>query len=110
MYDSHILPTPTSIRLLDIIESRDDVIRCSMSVVDLDDEGLEFAAISYTWGDPITIHEDPMPDITGLTLEEHADQLPFSYFTSPMGPNGESICMVDRAKLDFYANYDYIPT
>ncbi|KAH7244927.1 heterokaryon incompatibility protein-domain-containing protein [Fusarium solani] len=109
MYESHILPTPTSIRLLDIIESRDDLIRCSMSVVDLDDEDLEFAAISYTWGDPITVHEDPMPDITGLTLEEHADQLPFSYFTSPMGPNGESICMVDRAKLDFYAKYDYIP-
>lgn len=80
-----------------------------MSVVDLDDEGLEFAAISYTWGDPITVHEDPMPDITGLTLEEHADQLPFSYFTSPMGPNGESICMVDGAKLAFYAKYDYIP-
>ncbi|KAI8656306.1 HET domain-containing protein [Fusarium sp. Ph1] len=110
MYDSHILPTPTSIRLLDIIESQDDVIRCSMSVVDLDDEGLEFAAISYTWGDPITVHEDPMPDITGLTLEEHADQLPFSYFTSPMGPNGESICLVDRAKLDFYAKYNYIPS
>ncbi|KAI8655423.1 HET domain-containing protein [Fusarium keratoplasticum] len=109
MYDSHILPTPTSIRLLDIIESRDDVIRCSMSVVDLNDEDLEFAAISYTWGDPITIHEDPMPDITGLTLKEHADQLPFSYFTSPMGPNGESICLVDRAKLDFYAKYNYIP-
>lgn len=109
MYDSHILPTPTSIRLLDIIESRDDVIRCSMSVVDLEDEGLEFAAISYTWGDPITVHEDPMPDITDLTLEEHADQLPFSYFTSPMGPNGESICMVDRAKLDFYAKYNHTP-
>ncbi|KAJ3544560.1 hypothetical protein NM208_g2985 [Fusarium decemcellulare] len=109
MYESHILPTPTSIRLLDIIESQDDVIRCSMSVVDLNDEGLEFAAISYTWGDPITVHEDPMPDVTGLTLEEHAGQLPFSYFTSPMGPDGESMCMVDRAKLDFYAKYDYIP-
>ncbi|KAF5012184.1 hypothetical protein FDECE_1739 [Fusarium decemcellulare] len=109
MYESHILPTPTSIRLLDIKESQEDVIRCSMSVVDLNDEGLEFAAISYTWGDPITVHEDPMPDITGLTLEEHADKLPFSYFTSPMGPDGESMCMVDRAKLDFYAKYDYIP-
>ncbi|KAF4451526.1 heterokaryon incompatibility (het-6OR allele), partial [Fusarium albosuccineum] len=109
MYESHILPTPTSIRLLDIIESQEDVIRCSMSVVDLNDEGLEFAAISYTWGDPITVHEDPMPDITGLTLEKHADKLPFSYFTSPMGPDGESMCMVDRAKLDFYDKYDYIP-
>ncbi|RSM00426.1 hypothetical protein CEP52_009113 [Fusarium oligoseptatum] len=90
MYESHILPTPTSIRLLDIIESRDDVIRCSMSVVDLNDDGLEFIAISYTWGDPITVHEDPMPDITGLTMEQHAHRLPFSYYTSPMGPHGES--------------------
>ncbi|RSL55851.1 hypothetical protein CEP53_006965 [Fusarium sp. AF-6] len=109
MYESHILPTPTSIRLLDIIESRDDVIRCSMSVVDLNDDGLEFIAISYTWGDPITVHEDPMPDITGLTMEQHAHRLPFSYYTSPMGPHGESVCMVDGAKLDFYAKYNYIP-
>ncbi|KAL2671488.1 hypothetical protein Neosp_014078 [[Neocosmospora] mangrovei] len=109
MYESHVLPTPTSIRLLDIIESRDDVIRCSMSVVDLEEEGLEFAAISYTWGDPITVHEDPMSDITGLTMEQHASRLPFSYFTSPMGPDGESICMVDGAKLDFYAKYNHVP-
>ncbi|KAI8713808.1 HET domain-containing protein [Fusarium sp. LHS14.1] len=85
MYESHVLPTPTSIRLLDIIEFRDDVIRCSMSVVDLEDEGLELPP-SHTLG-----------------------AIPSRYFTSPMGPDGESVCMVDGAKLDFYAKYNLIP-
>ncbi|KAL9562126.1 hypothetical protein ACKAV7_013670 [Fusarium commune] len=109
MYKSHILKTPTSIRLLDIIESRDDVIRCSMRVVDLNDESLEFAAVSYTWGNPTTVHEEPMPDIDGLEFEEHADKLPFAYYSPELGPNGEKMVMVDRAKLLYYDMHRYIP-
>ncbi|KAF4340080.1 heterokaryon incompatibility (het-6OR allele), partial [Fusarium beomiforme] len=109
MYKSHVLSTPTSIRLLDIIDSQDDVIRCSMRVVDLTDENLEFAALSYTWGNPITVHEEPMPDLDGLTVEEHADQLPFVYFSPELGPNGDKLVMVDRAKLLYYDMYSHIP-
>ena len=38
-----------------------------------------YAALSYTWGDPITVYEDPLPDLASLTLEEHADLHPFAY-------------------------------
>ncbi|KAF9767656.1 hypothetical protein IL306_015155 [Fusarium sp. DS 682] len=109
MYKSHVLPTPTSIRLLDITDSRDNVIRCSMRVVDLTDESLEFSALSYTWGNPITVHEEPMPDIDGLTVEEHADQLPFVYYSPKLGPTGDKLVMVDRAKLLYYGMYGHIP-
>ncbi|KAF5546940.1 heterokaryon incompatibility (het-6OR allele) [Fusarium mexicanum] len=109
MYKSHVLKTPTSIRLLDIIESRDDVIRCSMRVVDLSDESLEFAAVSYTWGNPTTVHEDPMPDIDGLEFQEHADKLPFTYYSPELGPDGDKLVMVDRAKLLYYDMHRYVP-
>ncbi|KAF5671817.1 heterokaryon incompatibility (het-6OR allele) [Fusarium circinatum] len=109
MYKSHVLKTPTSIRLLDIIESREDAIRCSMRVVDLSDESLEFAAVSYTWGNPTTVHEDPMPDIDGLEFQEHADKLPFTYYSPELGPDGGKLVMVDRAKLLYYDMHRYVP-
>ncbi|KAH6706417.1 heterokaryon incompatibility protein-domain-containing protein [Leptodontidium sp. MPI-SDFR-AT-0119] len=103
------LPNPTSIRLLDIIDSQDGKIRCSMRVVDLEDENLDYAAISYTWGNPITVYEEPMPDLTGLTFSEHAEQLPFTYRTSRMGPNHEVLYMVDSAKLHYYSRHTHVP-
>ncbi|KAF4436703.1 heterokaryon incompatibility (het-6OR allele) [Fusarium acutatum] len=109
MYKSHVLKTPTSIRLLDIIESRDDIVRCSMRVVDLSDESLEFAAVSYTWGNPTTVHEEPMPDIDGLEFDEHADKLPFTYYSPELGPDGDKLVMVDRAKLLYYDMHRYVP-
>ncbi|KLO94933.1 heterokaryon incompatibility protein (het-6OR allele) [Fusarium fujikuroi] len=109
MYKSHVLTTPTSIRLLDINESRDGIVRCSMRVVDLNDESIEFAAVSYTWGNPTTVHEEPMPDIDGLEFEEHADKLPFTYYSPELGPNGDKLVMVDRAKLLYYDMHRYVP-
>jgi len=56
------LPTASSIRLLNIkpVDEPDDaVIHCQLFTVDLDEQP-EFDALSYTWGDPITIRE--MPD------------------------------------------------
>lgn len=103
------LPSPTSIRLLDIIGSQDGIIRCSMRVVDLEDENLDYATISYTWGNPITVYEKPMPDLTGLTFSEHAEQLPFTYTTSPMGPKDEVLYMVDSAKLHYYSRHNHVP-
>ncbi|KAF5605706.1 heterokaryon incompatibility (het-6OR allele) [Fusarium pseudocircinatum] len=109
MYKSHVLTTPTSIRLLDIIESRDGIIRCSMRVVDLNDENLDFAAVSYTWGNPTTVQEEPMPDIDGLEFAEHADKLPFTYYSPELGPDGDKLVMVDRTKLLYYDMHRYVP-
>ncbi|KAF5607593.1 heterokaryon incompatibility (het-6OR allele) [Fusarium pseudoanthophilum] len=109
MYKSHLLTTSTSIRLLDIIESRDGIVRCSMRVVDLNDENLDFAAVSYTWGNPTTVHEEPMPDIDGLEFAEHADKLPFTYYSPELGPDGDKLVMVDRAKLLYYDMHRYVP-
>ncbi|KAK4446257.1 heterokaryon incompatibility protein-domain-containing protein [Podospora aff. communis PSN243] len=52
------LPTPTSIRLLEILPVLGPEIHCSLIEVDLDDNPV-FDALSYTWGNPITIHEKP---------------------------------------------------
>jgi hypothetical protein len=80
-----------------------------MRVVNLSDESLEFAAVSYTWGNPTTVHEEPMPDIDGLTFEEHANQLPFAYYSPELGPDGDKLVMVDRAKLLYYDMHRYVP-
>lgn len=42
------LRNATSIRLLDIVESTPDKVRCEMRVIDLDDNP-EYGALSYTW-------------------------------------------------------------
>lgn len=80
-----------------------------MRVVDLNDESIEFAAVSYTWGNPTTVHEEPMPDIDGLEFEEHADKLPFTYYSPELGPDGDKLVMVDRAKLLYYDMHRYVP-
>lgn len=52
------LPSPTSIRLLEVLPSKDGEIRCLLTVADLEDAPA-FDALSYTWGNPITIYEEP---------------------------------------------------
>lgn len=106
------LPTATSIRLLDVVDSKDGLIRCTLRTVDMDDKQRmpAYAAISYTWGNPITIYESPAPDFTNLEFPEHADQLPFVYRTpGSLGPDGERAVMVDAARLDYYSRYPYVP-
>ncbi|KAM7191506.1 hypothetical protein V8F33_008857 [Rhypophila sp. PSN 637] len=52
------LPSPTSIRLLEILPTPDVEMRCCLVTVELIDESV-FDALSYPWGDPITIREKP---------------------------------------------------
>ncbi|KAF9892254.1 hypothetical protein FE257_002031 [Aspergillus nanangensis] len=49
------LPTPTSIRLLDILPEDDSgMIRCSITVVDLEQSPVpKYSCLSYTWGNPL---------------------------------------------------------
>lgn len=49
------LPTTTSIRLLEVHPSDVNVgaiLSCTLRVEDLENEGLDYVALSYTWGDP----------------------------------------------------------
>jgi hypothetical protein len=52
------LPTETSIRVIEILPSEDDVIRCALTTVELIDKPC-YNALSYTWGNPNTIYEKP---------------------------------------------------
>src|SRR5437667_12433709 len=52
------LPTPSSIRLLEVLPSPDGEISCALVTADLDDDPV-FDALSYTWGNPVTIYEKP---------------------------------------------------
>ncbi|KAN0110618.1 HET domain containing protein [Hyaloscypha variabilis] len=45
------LPTPISVRLLNIHPDPSSTIHCSIQIADLDDSPL-YDALSYTWGDP----------------------------------------------------------
>ncbi|KAG4433505.1 hypothetical protein IFR05_011014 [Cadophora sp. M221] len=102
------LPNATSIRLLDIVESSQDAIRCRLRVVDLE-EDIEYSTLSYTWGNPITIYEEPMPDLDQYSYPEEVDKFPFTYSTPPLGPSGERLVGVDGAKRDYLSIYPYIP-
>ncbi|KAJ4303971.1 hypothetical protein N0V88_001573 [Collariella sp. IMI 366227] len=52
------LPKNSSLRLLQILPSSSaSDIHCSLVTADLDDDALVFDALSYTWGNPVTIHE-----------------------------------------------------
>jgi hypothetical protein len=102
------LPTATSIRILEVLDSQPDDIRCQMRIVDLEDEP-DFAALSYTWGNPITVFDNPMPDISHLKYPEDADQFPFMYTTGPLGPYGETMASVDGVKRDYLHIYGRIP-
>lgn len=102
------LPTATSIRLLDVLDSQPDDISCRMRIVDLEDEP-EFAALSYTWGNPATVYDEPMPDTSHLQFPEDADRFPFVYTTGPLGPDGETMASVDGVKRDYLSIYPRIP-
>lgn len=102
------LPNATSIRLLDIVESKPDKVRCEMRVIDLDDDP-EYAALSYTWGNPVTVYEEPMPDIQNLKFPEDTDKLPFTYSTPPLGPDGETVVGIDGTKRGYFSLNPNIP-
>ncbi|KAH0559693.1 hypothetical protein GP486_003790 [Trichoglossum hirsutum] len=67
-YEYSPLPSKTSIRLLQILSRAEEPIRCSLEVVDLNDEPL-YDCLSYTWGDPL-YHELSGPENTRRTTGE----------------------------------------
>ncbi|CAO2649240.1 Nn.00g066250.m01.CDS01 [Neocucurbitaria sp. VM-36] len=102
------LPTTTSIRLLEVSGSQPDDISCRIHIVDLEDEP-EFAALSYTWGNPATVYDEPMPDTSHIQFPKNVDQFPFVHTTGPLGPHGETMASVDHVKRDYLSIYPRIP-
>jgi hypothetical protein len=58
----------------------------------------EFVAQAYTWCNPITVYDEPMPSSSHLQFPEDADHFPFMYTTSTPGPNGEAMASVEAGK------------
>jgi len=92
MYDAlpapNIYPPPSSPRLVGGRQNPNAPYRPSTSN---DPRCPTYTALSYTWGNPITIYEDLLPDLAGLALEEHADLLLFAYCSPDLDigdPNG----------------------
>ncbi|KAF2010619.1 hypothetical protein BU24DRAFT_61857 [Aaosphaeria arxii CBS 175.79] len=59
-YQYKRLANDSSIRVLELLPSLDGEINCSLTTVDLDDNPT-FGALSYSWANPITIREEPIP-------------------------------------------------
>ncbi|KAK4198933.1 hypothetical protein QBC40DRAFT_152919, partial [Triangularia verruculosa] len=103
VYDS--LPTATSIRILTLLEPKppnNNIIRCSIRTIDLDaDPHLrpEYVALSYTWGNPITIQESIPDSLKG------GDFATMPFYCSITGPNGEEIGWCDMAKWNYFMKY-----
>jgi hypothetical protein len=72
-YKYEQLPTPTSIRLLKLLHSPAGEIHCELHTVDLDND-VKFDAISYTWGNPITIYKRPDEELRACN-PENADEI-----------------------------------
>jgi Heterokaryon incompatibility protein (HET) len=105
-------PTPTCIRLLEILPSRPGVIRCNMFGLDLGEElseydQLPYIALSYTWGNPITVYEEPAPKTEGYKMPDDYVKLPY-VFTSH-GPKGSTLHNIDFAKKYYIETYPWIP-
>jgi len=66
------LPTPTSVRLLEILPIAGPDIHCTLVTVDLNDDPA-FDALSYTWGNPVTIHEEPRTFDLNAALQNYLD-------------------------------------
>ncbi|WYZ37877.1 hypothetical protein EsH8_II_001383 [Colletotrichum jinshuiense] len=104
------LPTPTSIRLVEILPSGSDVLRCRMTGLDLDDRAQTpppYVALSYTWGDPITTKEEPAPAPEEIKLPEDFPKLPFVFKSS--WPGGVEIYNTDYAMKYYVERHPWIP-
>lgn len=93
-----LLPTTTSIRLLELLPSEPGTISCSMITSDLEDKPT-FDALSYTWGNPIIIHEKP----ESKSAQQHLRDL-----LSEVDELGDTV-LYDSQSLSYYQRRPNIP-
>ncbi|KAK1844225.1 ankyrin and het domain-containing protein [Colletotrichum chrysophilum] len=100
------LPTSTSIRLIEILPSTTGTIRCRMTTVDLGEQP-SYVCLSYTWGSPTTIIEEPAPEPEGYRNPEDFIKLPFVFESK--GPSGITIHNTDYAMKYYVERHPWIP-
>ncbi|KAF4921962.1 Heterokaryon incompatibility protein 6, OR allele [Colletotrichum viniferum] len=100
------LPTSTSIRLIEILPSTTDAIRCRMTTVDLGEQP-PYVCLSYTWGSPTTIIEEPAPEPEEYRNAEDFIKLPFVFESK--GPSGITIHNTDYAMKYYVERHPWIP-
>jgi hypothetical protein len=100
------LPTNTSVRVIQLLPSEGDSIRCLLSTVDLKDKLYSFDAGSYTWGNPNTIHERPddEPDLVESVMAKEA----MFRQRYPGNPSEKTIVMFDNAAMEYRSRHPFI--
>lgn len=100
------LPTNTSVRVIQLLRSEGDSIRCLLSTVDLEDNRCSFDAGSYTWGNPNTIHERP-DDELGLAESVMAKEATFRQ-RYPGNSSEKTIVMLDVEAMEYRSRHPFI--
>ncbi|KAK2730428.1 ankyrin and het domain-containing protein [Colletotrichum kahawae] len=100
------LPTSTSIRLIEILPSTTEVIRCKMTTADLGEQP-QYVCLSYTWGSPTTIIGEPAPEPEEYKNPEDFIKLPFVFESK--GPSGITIHNTDYAMKYYVERHPWIP-
>ncbi|KAL0935055.1 ankyrin and het domain-containing protein [Colletotrichum truncatum] len=103
------LPTSTSIRLIKLLPSHPDVLRCKMVSLNLNEQSQAspYVALSYTWGDPITIREEPVPASGNLRMPEDFAKLPFVFESECSGD--VKVYNTDYAMKYYVERHPWIP-
>ncbi|KAK5657592.1 hypothetical protein OQA88_3167 [Cercophora sp. LCS_1] len=107
------LPTPTSVRLLRVeplLKLEQSEVRCRMEIVDLTQEP-EFIALSYTWGNPVTVYETSTTDvINNMTTDNFGDFGIIAIRPRRDGPEGKvGIALDDGDFVNYLDESPWIP-
>ncbi|KAF2034903.1 hypothetical protein EK21DRAFT_107534 [Setomelanomma holmii] len=96
--------TRSSIRVLELLPSPENQIECTLTIVDLDDTPV-FDALSYSWANPSTIREDPIPSgVGGAKLMRSI--LSMQHIPTASEPN---VVNIDPYALGFLSVHPYLP-
>ncbi|KAF2872859.1 heterokaryon incompatibility protein-domain-containing protein [Massariosphaeria phaeospora] len=93
-----------SIRLLELLPSPEDDIYSTLKTVSLDDAP-RFDALSYSWANPITIREAPIPK--GEAGLKEMQRL--SYVSFPPTGHGSGTISIDPRNLAFVLKHNALP-
>jgi hypothetical protein len=104
------LPTPTSIRLLQVLPAPVGQIKCAIKVVDLEDD-MDFNALSYTWGNPVTVYEKTVGEFID-ELKNHSAAAPRDDGVTSLVPrddNPEGVRIADGDFIEYLNKESLVP-